>query len=532
MWPLFVGAAAMDLIVKHSKKKRRQKNPIPTVKNCISLGLGWHGHLQFYSDIRLESLYEILKDVPRQHYAKICGDLNATHPLLYCRMNNKSMKLTYKNHHNPEIKKFFQKELKKEVSRLKKILVSKGYRFEDSTPKKVKKISNTPLPTGTILPPNYKAGDKLPLVPRRKISKVRRFFRKYIDPYIGTIIKIGIGCVAIAAIGSCLGIPVSFNVNLITPTGALSYEVWKIGGNSRPAPQICDIPDFKKKKTGNTDDTKEQDDSEDKGEPKIKKEKKPTPKGIAYEEIPEAPSVPRIMDKENSNSLPEKDDYVFVSKKSEPDDFPPSGIEEIFEPEPVLVDKPKSEVKFSSSVSPSLSGDGILRREMSYDKSKSEMKFSSSISPSLKGDGILRGTISNDYSSYGVFLKPDMADGRNSLGMFLGQKLPQDKSEPVKIYDLSKTHKSSIKTFDVCRTEFFKEEQIGIVNGRLFTEHRYGVETDLDCINNGLHSLHKMVLGGGLARSTFVLGSELISIGPEIISTLSPVVAASFSVSK
>ena len=121
MWPLFVGAAAMDLIIKHSKKKRKQENPIPTGKNCISLG--WHGHLQFYSDIRLESLYEILKDVPRQHYAKICGDLNATHPLLHFRMNNMPIQLIYKNHPNPEIKKFFQEELKKEVSRLKKILL-------------------------------------------------------------------------------------------------------------------------------------------------------------------------------------------------------------------------------------------------------------------------------------------------------------------------------------------------------------------------------------------------------------------------
>ena len=168
--------------------------------------------------------------------------------------------------------------MKKEVSRLKKILVSKGYRFEDSTPEKVKKISNTQLATGTILPPNYKAGDKLPLVPRRKISKVRRFFRKYIDPYIGTIIKIGIGCVAIAAIGSYFGIPVSFKVNLITPAGALSYEVWKIEGNSRPAPQICDIPDFKKKKTDNTDDTKEQDDSEDKENPKSRRRKSLLPR--------------------------------------------------------------------------------------------------------------------------------------------------------------------------------------------------------------------------------------------------------------
>ena len=105
-----------------------------------------------------------------------------------------------------------------------------------------------------------------------------------------------------------------------------------------------------------------------------------------------------------------------------------SGIEEIFEkPKPVLVDN-----------------------------FKTKMKFSSSISTSLTGDGVLRSKISNDNSSYGVFLKPDMADGRNSLGIFLGKKLPQDKSEPVKIYDVSKTNRSSIKTFDVCRTEFYR----------------------------------------------------------------------------
>ena len=454
VWPIFVGAVAIDLIIKHTKK--RQEDPIPTGKNRIWVGLGWQGRMEFYSDIRLESLYEILKDVPRQYHNKICHDLQLMHPLLHFRINNVRINLLYKNHPNPEVKNYFQEELEKEVSRLKNILVSKGYRFEEPTPVKYKEISKKQQ--RTILPPDYNPVNELAIVPMKK--KEKGFIEKYIKPLVRPLF----GITAIAFICG-LSIPFSFNLNLIGTGGALSLEVWKFGENSKTVPQICDVPDFKKKKPNSADDTKEQEESEDKINSKNNKKEKSTPKEITDV---------------------------------------PSGIEEIFEkPKPVLVDN-----------------------------SKTKMKFSSSISTSLTGDGVLRSKISNDNSSYGVFLKPDMPDGRNSLGIFLGKKLPKIKVEPVKIYDLSKTNRSSIKTFDVCRTEFYREEQIGIVEGRLFTENRYGVETDINCINNGLHNLHKMVLAGGVGRSAIVLGTELMSIGPEIISIISPVVAASVSISK
>ena len=80
VWPFFVGVVAIDLIIKHTKK--RQEDPIPTGKNRIWVGLGWQGRIKFYSDIKLESLYEILKDVPRQYHNKICHDLYSLHTFL------------------------------------------------------------------------------------------------------------------------------------------------------------------------------------------------------------------------------------------------------------------------------------------------------------------------------------------------------------------------------------------------------------------------------------------------------------------
>ena len=44
-------------------------------------------------------------------------------------------------------------------------------------------------------------------------------------------------------------------------------------------------------------------------------------------------------------------------------------------------------------------------------------------------------------TSGGVYLKPDMADGRVSFGFFTRGELPRDKSETAMIVDSSKTKK-------------------------------------------------------------------------------------------
>ena len=89
------------------------------------------------------------------------------HPFLDFRINNVRINLLYKTI-NPEVKNYFQEELEKEVSRL-KFLVSKGYRFEESTPVNDKEISKKQQ--RTILPPDYNPVDELALVPMKKKKK-------------------------------------------------------------------------------------------------------------------------------------------------------------------------------------------------------------------------------------------------------------------------------------------------------------------------------------------------------------------------
>ena len=155
-------------------------------------------------------------------------------------------------------------------------------------------------------------------------------------------------------------------------------------------------------------------------------------------------------------------------------------------------------------------------------KSGTDMKVSASVSPSLNGDGILRAKMGNGETSGGVYLKPDMADGRVSLGFFTRGELPRDKSEPAMIVDSSKTERVSESKTDVCRTTFYQEKQYGVVDGKPTVEVRTGVETDMDCINDGLKTAHTAVLLAPVAIEAAAAG---LAIPPAIPGSLIPLAA-------
>ena len=142
--------------------------------------------------------------------------------------------------------------------------------------------------------------------------------------------------------------------------------------------------------------------------------------------------------------------------------------------------------------------------------SGTDMKVSASVGPSLNGDGILRAKMGNGETSYGGYLKPDMADGRTSFGVFTRAELPKDKSETAMIVDSSKTIRVSESRSDICGTTFYEEKQFGVVDGKPTVEVRNGVETDMDCVNDGLRTGHAAVLLAPVAIAAASAGTAII----------------------